>query len=196
VLLGVEMAIEEGEGSIRFSFFCEAKGVLAVRAELRTGAKSLPKVRSSNMLKRMMGFGCVVCAVLGLACSGSMAGIIFEVDHNNLPAVGDPVNTWDDFTKSGGSPVVVDLGGEKWYSNSSATSDVMRHNDGPFAAPIPIDGATIVTAIKPIRGAGGDPWNSVVDIFYDQLCIGVHNGTGRIKVKIIIRGLSKSSGAV
>ncbi|MFC1601438.1 PASTA domain-containing protein [Candidatus Sumerlaeota bacterium] len=117
--------------------------------------------------------------------SPPQAGVIFSVDHNDLPAVGTTAAPWGDFNLQGGDPTVVELGGEKWMENLNATSDRLRHNsEGHGTTPIPIDGATIVTAIKPIRHTSGNPWTSIVDIFYDQLCIGVLNETGQIKVKI------------
>jgi hypothetical protein len=113
------------------------------------------------------------------------AGVIFSVDHNNLPAVDASVATWDGFSQKGGDPTVVEMGGEKWMENLRDTSDRLRHDSGGHGTtPISINGATIVTAIKPTRHASGNPWTSIVDIFYDQLCIGVLNETGQIKVKI------------
>jgi hypothetical protein len=112
-------------------------------------------------------------------------GIIFSVDHNNLPAVGESVTAWDGFSRKGGDPTVVEMGGEKWMQNLRDTSDRLRQDAGGYGdTPISIDGATIVTAINPIRHASGNPWTSIVDIFYDQLCIGVLNETGQIKVKV------------
>ncbi len=135
------------------------------------------------MFVRVLSVTAAVCVVL--ACGVSMGGTIFSVDHNNLPAVGDPVDTWDGFSRRSGNAVVVDLGGEKWMENKRDTSDRLRDDRGGFGStPMPINGATIVTAIKPTRHASGNPWTSIVDIFYDQLCIGVLNETGQIKVKI------------
>ena len=139
-------------------------------------------------MKKMITWIAVVAVMLGLTCTGSMGGWIFSVDHNNLPAVGAAVATWDGFTKQGGAPTVVELGGEKWYSNKYATADMMRSDTGNHAAgtSIPINGATIVTAVKPERNPtqGSQPWDSIVDVFYDQLCLGIDNITGVIKVKI------------
>ena len=145
--------------------------------------------------KIMATVAVVVCVVLGLTGGVSMGGVIFSVDHNALPDVGDPVITWGDFTRGAGSPYVEDLGGEKWYRNVHIPfddpgwrMDMMRHNSGNHApgANIPINGATIVTAVKHTRipGAPGAPWNSIVDVFYDQLCMGIDNITGRVKVKV------------
>ena len=126
----------------------------------------------------------IVCVGL-MTCGVSMGGIIFSVDHNNLADVGQPVPPWDNFNARGGNPVVVEFGGEKWAENKRDTSDRLRHDSGGHGTTeIPISGATIVTAIKPTRHASGNPWTSIVDIFYDQLCIGVMNETGQIKVKV------------
>ena len=137
------------------------------------------------MFARRVSVTTVVCAVLGLTCGVSMGDLIFSVDHNDLPAVGASAAPWGDFNARAGSPTVVELGGEKWMENHRDTSDRLRHNSGGHGTTaIPINGATIVTAIKPTRYAGTDPWMSIVDIFYDQLCLGVYNQTGVIKVKI------------
>ncbi|MBW7998470.1 MAG: hypothetical protein FVQ81_18240, partial [Candidatus Glassbacteria bacterium] len=117
--------------------------------------------------------------------TSSDIAVLFSVDHDNLPAVGNPVLTWDGFTKRGGAPTVVALGGEKWYSNKYATYDAMVSDLGEHAAgtSIPISGATIVTAVKPERYANGN-WCLVVDIFYDQLCLGINNVSGQVTVKV------------
>jgi hypothetical protein len=110
--------------------------------------------------------------------------VLFQVDHNDLPDVGEPVTAWGDFNKTGGNPVVVELGGEKWYEGSYDDHTRLTHKNGGYGdTPIPINGATIVTAVKPERHAEGN-WSLVVDVFYDQLCLGVHNQTGRVQVKI------------
>ena len=137
-------------------------------------------------MKKITTWVAGVAVMLGLTCTGSMGGEIFSVDHNDLPAVGASAAPWGDFNLRNGSPTVVELGGEKWMENHRDTSDRLRHNSGEYLAGenITINGATIVTAIKPTRHASGDPWTSIVDVFYDQLCIGVWNETGQIKVKI------------
>ena len=69
--------------------------------------------------------------------------------------------------------------------NRRATAARLRHsNGGHGTTAIPINGATIVTAIMTQRNDISAGWISVVDIFYDQLCIGVANDTGQVKVKI------------
>lgn len=64
--------------------------------------------------------------------------------------------------------------------------DMMRHNDGPWSEVIPVDGATIVTAIHPIRYKDwGQHWTPVVDIFFDQLVLGVKNDTGQVQIRLV-----------
>ena len=71
-------------------------------------------------MKKLIALAAVVAVVLGLTCGVSTGGLIFSVDHNNLPAVGASVATWDGFTKSNGDPTVVELGGEKSHVTSRA----------------------------------------------------------------------------
>ncbi|MBW8016382.1 MAG: hypothetical protein FVQ82_09360, partial [Planctomycetes bacterium] len=142
-------------------------------------------------MKKTIMFAVAAALVLALGAT-AQAAVLFSVDHDNLPAVGATVETWesagilnDGFTRAQGNPTVVELDGVKWYSNKYATSDKMRHNSGNHASGdnIAINGATIVAAVKPERTTGGD-WHLVVDIFYSQLCLGIHNESGRVKVKI------------
>jgi hypothetical protein len=135
------------------------------------------------MLSKLLN--AATCLVLCMSCSMSIAGVIFSVSHNTLPAVGDPVTTWGDFSKTNGIPVVATYAGEKWLDNHASSFDRLTHNSGNNANPIPINGATVVTAIKHDRNdVNGNPWTSIVDIFYDQLAIGVRNDTGQITVKV------------
>ncbi len=137
------------------------------------------------MFARLMSLTTAVCVVAGLTCGVSMGGMIFSVDHNDLPDVGQPAYPFDGWTLRGGNPLVVDYNGEKWIENKRDTSDRGRHPNGAYGTtPIPINGATIVTAIKPTRHPSGNPWTSIVDIFYDQLCLGIMNETGQVKVKV------------
>jgi hypothetical protein len=146
--------------------------------------------RESHM-RSIMGWLFATLLVVGLAYDSS--ALIFSLDHNDLPASGQIVETWGDFTRGGGAPTSRIVNGQRWYFNEVVFEEeglpnqfpMMRHNDSPFADPIPINGATIVVAVKPVRYSfGGDPWNSIVDIFYDQLCIGISNISGQVKVKI------------
>jgi hypothetical protein len=146
-------------------------------------------------MKKMTTWVAGVAVMLGVTCTGSMAGIIFQLDHNNLPAVGAVVTAWDSFNEKKDNPVVVDLDGVKWYRNTKIEDSVnsiyqhdgMRHSSGELTTndTIKINGATIVTAVKPIRHEISDGgWCSIVDFFYDQLCLGIKNNTGQVTVKI------------
>jgi len=109
--------------------------------------------------------------------------VLFQVDHNDLPAAGASVTEWGEFNRTSGDPEVVELGGEKWYE-SVYQGTRLTHNNGAFGStPVPINGATIVTAVKPTRHTEGN-WSLVVDVFYDQLCLGINNVTGRVTVKV------------
>ena len=128
--------------------------------------------------------GCLVAALLFLSAAHDSSGLIFSLDQNDLPAAGQAVTVWGDFNAMG-APLVEEFNGVKWMRNTYTPSTGLRHVNSPFTEAIWIDGATIVTAVKPVRSAeGGEPWNSIVDIFYDQLCIGISNQTGRVKVKV------------
>jgi len=123
----------------------------------------------------------VACVVWGMGRDS--AALIFSLDHEALPAAGEAVVTWGAFNAMG-TPVVEELGGVKWMRNTYAPSTGLSHVDNPFTEPVWIDGATIVTAVRPIRHPDGGPWYSIIDLFYDQLCMGIHNQTGRVQVKI------------
>jgi len=111
------------------------------------------------------------------------SGLIFSLNQADLPAAGEAVTVWGDFNAMG-APLVEEFNGVKWMMNTYTPSTGLEHQNSPYTEAIWIDGATIVTAVKPVRSAGGEPWNSIVDIFYDQLCIGISNQTGLVKVKV------------
>lgn len=122
--------------------------------------------------------------------------LLFSVVTENLPASGATGN-WPTFIPAGstffpfaGTPTVQQFGGVKWEYNQYTPATGFQLQDpaigAPWAytAPIPVDGATIVLAAKPKRNGVGNPWVSIVDIFYGQLCLGVQDDSGRIVVKI------------
>jgi hypothetical protein len=80
------------------------------------------------------------------------------------------------------SPTVVTLSGAKWESNSRTDGDGLRV--GQYTTPIAVNGGTIVCAIKPSRTATGDGWNSVVDVMYGEMVLGVKNDTGMPLVRL------------
>jgi hypothetical protein len=110
---------------------------------------------------------------------------LFSLNHGNLPAIDKEVLTWDGFKKYRGDPVVVGLGGEKWYSNDAVAQEAMESDLGYFAAgtSIPINGATIVMAVCPERFADRK-FNTLVDFFHNQLFLGIDNDSGKVRVKV------------
>lgn len=85
-----------------------------------------------------------------------------------------------------GSPSTTVINGQSWVLNSRATSTGFRL-PGPDAGerwktPIPVNGASVVVAVRPIRNTIGDPWDSIVDIFYNRLVLGVRNNSGQVVV--------------
>ena len=74
----------------------------------------------------------------------------------------------------------------KWYSSSSGDySKLTANGGGPYGTDetISIDGATIVAAIRHERNTNVVVYTSIVDIFSNQLCLGVKND-GTVIVKI------------
>jgi len=121
------------------------------------------------------------------------ASLLFALNHQTLPPAGERVEAWGPFRKVSGDAPVALIDGVKWYHNDmgqegNTQQPMLSHSDSPFTSPIPIDGATIVTAVKPVRNTAGGGWNSVVDIFYDRLCLGILNQSGRVIVKVTGEG--------
>lgn len=77
-------------------------------------------------------------------------------------------------------PTVATIDGAKWTSHLYADSSGFRYLKTDSA--IPINGATIVVAAKPLRNTQGTSWTSIVDLFYNRLVLGIRNSTGRIDV--------------
>ena len=101
-----------------------------------------------------------------------------------------------------GGPTVQNRGTVKWEKNVYGANQgftVWGPQTGIYtvALPVPADtpaatqGATIITACKPTRNGAGTGWISIVDVMYDQLCIGIANDTGQIVVK---RAINTSGG--
>ncbi|MGN6644525.1 MAG: hypothetical protein ACTHKU_16145 [Verrucomicrobiota bacterium] len=80
------------------------------------------------------------------------------------------------------TPSVALVNGIKWEKN--LRTDVDGYDRGAYSSSIPVNGATIVVVAIPTRVAGySDPWTSIVDIMYDRLVLGIHNGTGKVVVR-------------
>jgi formylglycine-generating enzyme required for sulfatase activity len=117
----------------------------------------------------------------------SQATLLFSTNTDSLPADGAATGPWARYLPSGGplfatigSPTVKQFGGVKWVKNDRFDGDGFQV--GQYAAPIPCNGVSIVVAVKPTRNASLDPWNSVTDVFYNRLVLGLGNADGRVKI--------------
>jgi hypothetical protein len=81
------------------------------------------------------------------------------------------------------TPLVTKVRGIKFDYNLRADSDGYRLNTASQNVSIPVNGATIVTLVKPVRISQSDDFNSVVDIFFSNLILGIKNNTGQIQVR-------------
>jgi carbonic anhydrase/acetyltransferase-like protein (isoleucine patch superfamily) len=128
--------------------------------------------------------------------------LLFSVVAGSLPISG-PITSWLTYSPSGlpfvpisGTPAVQQLGGVNWEQNSYAAGTGFRLENpsvpnGQYTSPIPLGtGATVVLAAKPVRIGTDENWNSIVDVFFNQLSLGVMNGAGEICV-----GVNDNSGA-
>ncbi|MCX6878991.1 MAG: hypothetical protein NTW21_35060, partial [Verrucomicrobia bacterium] len=85
----------------------------------------------------------------------------------------------------GGSPTTTTINGQQWETNHMTSGD--RYNASSLCpAPYAINGGSIVVAVRPIRPATDDhtwDWDSIVDMQYDQMVIGIRNWDGRVCVR-------------
>ena len=128
--------------------------------------------------------GAIDFALLGIGIPRT-SDLLFSAMTTSLPASG-ATGAWPTYQPPGqtlvamGSPTVEISNGVKWVSSGYADGDGFRQ--GTSSAAIPINGATIVVAVKPVRNATGTSWTSIVDLFYNRLVLGVRNSTGQIDV--------------
>jgi hypothetical protein len=116
--------------------------------------------------------------------------ILFSVVTDVLTN-GFPTGPWPLYLPSGqsltvlaGSPFGELVGSTMWERNVSAPMYDAFQLGGSYASPIPCDGATIILAAAPVSDPGsGNPWTSIVDVFYDRLVLGIRNDTGQICVR-------------
>ena len=114
--------------------------------------------------------------------------LLFSTVTESLPSSGSTGN-WPIFWPTGGSltmigsPTVDTLGGKKWEHNNRITSyDGFRFGSGS-TSPIPVNGVTIIAAVKPTYcSPGGEPRGEVVDIFYGDLFLAVGHTDGQVIV--------------
>ncbi|MCX6345912.1 MAG: hypothetical protein NT018_12720, partial [Armatimonadetes bacterium] len=113
--------------------------------------------------------------------------IIFSCLTDALPASG-AISSWSTYLPAGqslaamGSPTVEVIDTRKFEKNSNVTGDGFRYG-GSYSSSIACTGASIVAVAKPIRYGTGDNWESVVDVFYDRLVLGILNSSGKICVR-------------
>lgn len=106
---------------------------------------------------------------------------------DSLPAQGE-IDSWSTQFPNGGSlasisnPSVSLIDGHKFASIAAGDGDGFRFGTS-YSSNIDCDGFSIVVALRHRRHTIGDAWNSVVDIFYDRLQLGVYNNTGRVYVR-------------
>ncbi len=111
--------------------------------------------------------------------------LLFSALTENLPSSGATGN-WPIYLPSGqtltqlGTPTVEVLNGAKWVRHVFADADGYRL--GTYSSAIPVNGTSIVVAVKPQRNANTDPWTSIVDVFYNRLVLGIRNSTGNVVV--------------
>ena len=115
------------------------------------------------------------------------ASLIDSAVTDTFPASGATGN-WASYLPSGKtynamvSPTVDIINNAKWDLNLYTDADGYDCGDHGSTA-IPCNGASIVTVVKPIRNSTSSPFNSIVDIFYDRLCLCIMNNTGSIVVR-------------
>ena len=143
--------------------------------------------------------------------------LLFAVVTESLPSSGSIAQwlTWNQtinpsataplpFVPIGGAvPTAQEFGGVNWEQNyyNSANGSGFRledpsvvndNNKGEYTSPIPLGtGATVVLATKPKRTGTSDAWDTIVDVFFNQLALGVRNDNGQIMV-----GVNDNSGSV
>lgn len=113
------------------------------------------------------------------------ADLLFAALTEALPAAG-PAGAWPLYQPAGaslagiGSPTVALSGGDQWVDNVYLEGDGFLQ--GTYSSAVPVNGATIVVAARPLRNTTGTSWTSIVDLFYNRLVLGIRNSTGRIDV--------------
>ena len=126
----------------------------------------------------------------------------FSANTRNIPQTGSLIDSavTDTFPASGSTGNWASyLPASKTYNminsptvgsiNTAKSASVLRTSSDGFdcgdhgSTPISCNGASIVTVVKPTRNSTGDSWNSIVDIFYDRLVLGLYNNTGQVIVR-------------
>ncbi len=113
--------------------------------------------------------------------------LVFACLADSLPKLGAS-GSWPAWFPEGkkfakiNSPVVEMIDGNKFSKNLYLDGD--GYNAGTYASGIECNGASIVAVVKPNPFGSADMnWQSVVDLFYDRLVLGVMNSTGKVVVR-------------
>ena len=115
--------------------------------------------------------------------------LLFSVVTDTLPTSG-ATGDWASYLPAGQSypaingPTAEIIDGVKWEKNNRGTSDC-GYTVGTYSADIPVNGITIVAAVKPAYNnpaIGGEPRGEIVDFFYSDLFLAVAHNTGEVIV--------------
>ena len=113
--------------------------------------------------------------------------LLFSCLAKDLPE-GDKTAPWPTSIPKGGSlaPMsgssVTRIDGRKFACINAPEGDGFRFGS-PYSTDLECDGFTIVAAVRHRRHSARNGWNSVVDIFYDRLQLGVYNWNGTVYVR-------------
>jgi hypothetical protein len=113
--------------------------------------------------------------------------LLFSCLAENLPD-GDTIASWPTQFPKGGSltpmsnPTVTRIDGRKFVCINAPEGDGFRFGSAR-TADLACDGFSIVAAVRHRRHSSRDAWDSVVDIFYDRLQLGVYNSNGTVYVR-------------
>jgi hypothetical protein len=113
--------------------------------------------------------------------------LLFSAVTDVFPVTG-PTGDWATYLPSGqtlaatASPTVQVSNRVRWENNNRITT-----SDGytlaRYAAAIPVNGVTIVAAVRPAYcNPGGEARGEIVDIFYDRLALAISHADGRVMV--------------
>jgi len=113
--------------------------------------------------------------------------LLFSCLAEALPE-GGKIASWPTQFPKGGSlapmsdPTVTRIDGRKFACINAAEGDGFRFG-AARSVDLECDGFTIVAAVRHRRHSARNSWDSVVDIFYDRLQLGVYNWNGTVYVR-------------
>ncbi len=101
---------------------------------------------------------------------------------------GDVGVEWDTYYPSGSiltainSPNVMEVNEVKWLENLYVDGDGYAY--GPVTSSIRHRGATVIAVVQPVRNETINALNTIVDIFTDNLVLGLNNQSGEVQVRL------------